>query len=106
MGKWHESAKDKIERRTEVDPETGCRVWTGWLTKNGYAQIWIGGRKQMLHRVAYEEFVGPIPDGLDIDHLCKNRACCEPTHLEPVTRSVNVQRGWDRGREWVNWRAS
>lgn len=47
----------------------------------------------IAHRVAYETWVGPIPDGLTIDHLCRNRLCIEPTHLEPVTNRENIQRG-------------
>ncbi len=47
----------------------------------------------MVHRVTYETFVGPIPEGLEIDHLCRNRLCCNPVHLEAVTRKENVRRG-------------
>src|SRR5690606_7471316 len=55
-----------------------------------------GDRKTLryVHRVTYEAFVGPIPEGLEVDHLCRNRACCNPEHLEPVTRSENRRRAW------------
>jgi hypothetical protein len=61
---------------------------------NGYSIFWYGkGLTQRAHRAAYLMFVGPIPDGLDLDHLCRNRACCNPKHVEPVTRSDNLRRG-------------
>lgn len=68
-----------------------------WLVpgKPGYATIARGGRNStaLAHRVAYELWFGPIPAGLDIDHLCRNRRCCNPAHLDAVTRSVNLRRG-------------
>lgn len=70
-----------------------CKVWTGALTRNGYGQMRRDGRVQRVHRVAYEENVGPIPEGMDLDHLCRTRACWEFTHLEPVTRRENLMRG-------------
>ncbi len=83
--------------RIVVNPETACWVWEGAPTKDGYGQAanrkkWEGKRKY-AHRVSYECFVGPIPEGLEIDHLCRNRRCCNPSHLEPVTRSINNIRG-------------
>lgn len=83
-------------RRIAVDGLTGCWCWTGPLLK-GYGRWTDGAREtrveQAAHRVAYKALIGPIPDGMDLDHLCRNRACCHPAHVEPVTRAVNVQRG-------------
>lgn len=74
------------------DAATGCWQWMA-ATSGGYGKVSVGGSPRYAHRVAYELLVGPIPDGLDIDHLCRNRACVNPAHMEPVPRSVNVLRG-------------
>jgi hypothetical protein len=75
----------------------GCWLWTG-ATSAGYGHIFVAGRKgrgrlSLAHRVSYEMHVGPIPVGLDLDHLCRVRNCVNPAHLEPVTRQVNLARG-------------
>ena len=108
-----ERALRRIERREPGE----CWPWTGSLSTNGYGQIedlaTDGTRRpRRAHRVVYEALVGPIPDGLDLDHTCHtrdrscpggdtcpHRACCNPAHLEPVTRSVNLKRGRNRWRE-------
>ena len=66
----------------------GCWEWVANLSK-GYGHVGIGGRTWKAHRASYESLVGPIPDGLVIDHLCRFTACVNPEHLEPVTPSVN-----------------
>lgn len=78
------------EQRPEIGP---CWVWTGTKLSSGYGIISIDGRTHRTHRLAFEWLVGEIPEGLEIDHLCRNRACCRPTHLEPVTGAVNIRRG-------------
>lgn len=75
-----------------------CWEWTGSKTRNGYGQVGIGGVNQMAHRVFYEYFVTGIPAGLDLDHLCRSRACVNPWHLEPVSRSVNLYRAETLGK--------
>lgn len=60
---------------------------------NGYGLMKAGGKTSRVHRVAYKHFVGPIPDGMTLDHLCRNRACSNPAHLEPVSVGENVLRG-------------
>jgi hypothetical protein len=76
---------------------SGCHVWTGGKTLNGYGTFAVetahrGGTRDLAHRWAYEQTVGPIPAGYDIDHLCRNRACVNVEHLEPVTRQENIRR--------------
>lgn len=80
-----------------VVKSNGCWEWTGPCSDGGYGVISTGGREGRLlrtHRVAYELLSGPIPDGLHIDHLCKNRKCCNPAHLEPVTQAENNRRAF------------
>lgn len=76
-------------------PETpdGCWIWTGARSTTGYGHTTIRGKYWGAHRLSYEAHVGPIPAGLDLDHLCRVRECVRPDHLEPVTRSENVRRG-------------
>lgn len=71
----------------------GCWDWGGYLRDNGYGQKWKDGRLTGSHRAAYEYLHGPIPEGLDLDHLCRNHGCINPAHLEPVTRRENNLRG-------------
>lgn len=71
----------------------GCWIWTGTLDNHGYGQVAIGGgRITRVHRVVYRLLVGPIPDGMEPDHLCRARACARPDHLEPVTHRENMRR--------------
>lgn len=78
-----------------IDASGVCWEWTG-ATTSGYGVIGRGGRgdgNALTHRVMWEEMIGAVPQGLDLDHLCRNRACCNPDHLEPVDRATNVARG-------------
>ena len=82
----------RIAPRLAADRETGCHRFTG-AKIDGYGQARVDGRSQLVHRVAYELFVGPIPDGLQVDHLCRVRECANPAHLEAVTQAENMRRG-------------
>jgi hypothetical protein len=82
-------AVHRFQRQTRRLPG-GC-----WVLRNqttGYARFKLAGYWVAAHRFAYRAFVGPIPDGLDIDHICVNAACVRPAHLEPVTRAENQRR--------------
>lgn len=75
------------------NPETGCWTWTAYTLPGGYGFFFADGRNVLAHRFAYSQFVGAIPPGLVIDHLCRNRACVNPEHLEPVSMRENLMRG-------------
>ena len=75
-----------------VDRTESCWVWQGTRFQSGYGAFQLDGRLQRAHRLAYETLVGRIPDGLQLDHLCRNRPCVNPGHLEPVTPRTNVRR--------------
>ena len=82
----------KILPRCLVD-ENGCWIWTGALSSTGYGAVRWEGRIWNTHRLLYIDLVGEVPKELTMDHLCRNRACCNPQHLEPVTQRVNILRG-------------
>jgi hypothetical protein len=91
--------EERLAALIAVDPDTGCWIYQAHIRKDGYGSITVGSRtdgsrkNQLVHRVSYETFVGPVPDGLTLDHLCRRRACINPAHLEPVTGKANVLRG-------------
>lgn len=84
--------------------DSGCWLWQKAVTHDGYGQIGVGSRKDHSFRLAYvhvwafEVLKGPVPEGLELDHLCRNRRCANPDHLEPVTHQENVARGRSANR--------
>lgn len=100
------NAEDRFAAKVQVDPVTGCWRWTGKLMPNGYGVFSAAEQRDYAHRVSYEMHIGPIPVGMEIDHLCHtndpschegddcpHRSCVNPDHLEPVTHRVNCLRG-------------
>lgn len=97
----HAPVVERLLRRVEVDPVSGCWLWTGPTLRGNYGSIRENGRTRAVHRVAYEHMVGLIPDGLELDHLCHDpavctlsdvcphRRCCNPDHLRPSTYAEN-----------------
>lgn len=91
---WYNERMDTKERFWAKVEKRGCWLWTG-VKSAGYGMLTPRGKGSTMsaHVFAYEMLVGPVPDGLEIDHLCRNRACVNPEHLEPVTHKVNCRRG-------------
>ena len=97
------TGREKADLATRFWPKVGtqgpkeCWPWVGSMAGKGYGHVWDGVRTVPAHRVAWELTNGPIPDGMEIDHVrtrgCILRNCCNPAHLEPVTHETNVQRG-------------
>jgi hypothetical protein len=85
-----------IWQHYSVAADTSCWEWAGALWRNGYGKTSrsVHGTR-LAHRAYFAEHRGPIPDGMDLDHLCRNRLCVNPDHLEPVSRAVNLDRGLD-----------
>lgn len=90
------SINSRLEALSMPEPNSGCLIWIGHAKKNGYGTLATkrGGRwtTMLAHRVSYETHIGPIPNGKDLDHKCRVRCCINPAHLEPVSRSENLDR--------------
>lgn len=78
-----------------LDTVTGCWLWVGAKSRGGYGRVGVPGQRRtaQAHRMYFEREHGPVAAGLDLDHLCRNRGCVNPSHLEPVPRRVNARRG-------------
>lgn len=89
---------DRFWSKVDRPDSESCWTWRASLSPKGYGQFSVGSksaktyRMMKSHRYAYEAMIGPIPSGLDLDHLCRNKACCNPLHLEPVTSAENNRR--------------
>lgn len=87
---------DRIWNKIIPEPNSGCWIWLGSLSGSGlggYGETWFNNTKAITHRLMYEQFIGPIPFGKEMDHLCRVRCCCNPIHVEPVSHQVNGLRG-------------
>lgn len=82
----------RIEDWIELIPFHSCWEWMGALNHSGYGRLSVKNRVLRAHRVVYELLRGPIPTGFTLDHLCRNRSCVNPAHLEPVSIGENVMR--------------
>ena len=84
---------DRLEKFIEREPNSGCWLWTGTCTPNGYGGTTAYGRKRRAHRLIWFESGNSTPDGMQLDHLCRVRCCVNPAHLELVTPRTNTLRG-------------
>lgn len=98
MAKATATFEQRLMSRYEVEP-SGCWRWLGTRTWGGYGQIGRHGTNVTAHRAMWEHLRSPIPKGLVIDHLCCNRACVNPDHMEVVTYSVNNSRRFSRAAQ-------
>lgn len=97
-----EDLPDRLRRKVSENPSTGCWEWTGYTPPSGYASSSFNYKKMYIHRVVLELSGVEIPDGMQVDHVCRNRKCCRPNHLDVVTGAENLRRG--NGASAVNFR--
>jgi len=87
----------RIQAKIEIDPDTGCWLWRGEINRNGYGRCYMFGIRRMTHKLTYLLLKAAIPEQHFLDHIYANRycsrACCNPTHLSPVTPKQNTHRG-------------
>lgn len=92
--------EQRLWARVQRGAPDDCWPWRGALS-NGYGRLRIPGGSVQAHRLAYELLVGPIPADRELDHLCRNTVCCNPAHLEPVTKAENILRGYGMAARWA-----
>lgn len=85
-------AEIRKQNRIQINKD-GCWIWLLAKMPNGYGIVSVNRKNIMAHRFYYEKYKGLIPDGMQVDHLCRNRACVNPDHLQAVSQQVNIQRG-------------
>lgn len=84
---------ERFEAKYIPEPNSGCWLWDAAYGRDGYGRFWVAGKMECAHRWVYEHYIGLIPDGLQLDHLCRVPSCVNPYHLEPVTSQENTLRG-------------
>lgn len=91
---------ERLMEKISFEPFSGCWLWMGYLNDEGYGRLRLGSTEEPYspaHKASYELLVGPVPEDLQLDHLCRVRCCVNPKHLEPVTALENTTRGIGNG---------
>ncbi len=83
----------RLWEKISPEPNSGCWLWMAGGNQHGYGSFYVNGRQRGAHIACYEHYIGPVPDGLELDHKCRVPCCVNPSHLEPVTHQENVARG-------------
>jgi hypothetical protein len=96
-----ETLGERLLRHSVPEPNSGCWLWLRGCSEDGYGRVRVGGVQTTAHRASYRAFVGEIPAGLTIDHLCRVRCCINPRHLEAVTMEEN----WRRAENFAHTQA-
>lgn len=89
----------RIARKVFIDENSGCWEWTGNPRENGYCRSTFNRVCEYVHRMSYKAFVGEIPEGMDVMHLCDNRRCCNPSHLDVGSRLKNMRDAVSKNRQ-------
>jgi hypothetical protein len=98
-GPWRgRTLVERFEQKFIPEPNSGCWLWIGSLTHDGYGRIKVNGKSRSAQRVAHRIYKGTIPDGMEIDHKCHVTCCVNPDHLEAVTPIVNFERSRNAAR--------
>lgn len=92
------STLERFEAKVEIITESGCWIWIGGTRSDGYGQLSISGKTKVAHRVAYELYVGEIPEGMNVCHTCDVKSCVNPNHLFLGTQSDNMYDCVNKGR--------
>lgn len=94
--RWPLTEEERFSTKYSINPDSGCWNWLGFTNdKYKYGVFYIGQGRKRAHVWSYEKFIGSIPQGHEIDHLCRNTKCVNPEHLEAVTRAENMRRHWE-----------
>jgi hypothetical protein len=93
--------KELIASKIRIDSDTGCHIWTGATYGKGYGQTKINGRTVPVHRLMWEACYGPIPDGLQVDHVCGIKACCNVHLLRLLTNRENTLAGNNKAAQYA-----
>ena len=92
--------QERFDDKVEIITESGCHIWLGCVTRQGYGQLWFNGKVRYTHRLSYEWNHGEIPEGLMVLHSCDTRCCVNPNHLRVGTVKDNAEDRMARGRDY------